>query len=258
MDLFAFDNLLRALPIMLLAFCRMIALLCFAPLFAEKVVSVRLRVAIALLLSVVIALPMADQKLRLFSLSGIGLIINQCVIGAAIGLSMQCIFAAIRLGGEVIALQMGLSFASFYDAGSHSSLSVIARLLTYLSLLLFVNVDGLLWILSVLFSSFEQLPYSQFHSLTEQFLGIAQLGGTLFLQALQLSLPLIFMLLAVNLALGLLNRMTPQFSAFVIGFPLTLMIGIFALYQSMPLLIEMFQHMKMTLGQQLILFFSAA
>jgi Flagellar biosynthesis pathway, component FliR len=104
----------------------------------------------------------------------------------------------------------------------------------------------------------NNFPIHSFIPSTEQFLGIAQLGGTLFLQALQLSLPLIFMLLAVNLALGLLNRMTPQFSAFVIGFPLTLMIGIFALYQSMPLLIEMFQHMRMTLGQQLILFFSAA
>lgn len=75
------------------------------------------------------------------------LIINQCVIGAALGLSMQCILAAIRLAGEVIALQMGLSFASFFDSGSHSSLSVVSRLLTYLSLLLFVNLDGIVWMI---------------------------------------------------------------------------------------------------------------
>ncbi|MDI8752173.1 flagellar biosynthetic protein FliR, partial [Salmonella enterica subsp. enterica serovar Montevideo] len=34
------------------------------------------------------------------------------------------------------------------------------------------------------------------------------------------------LLLTLNLALGLLNRMAPQLSIFVIGFPLTLTVGI--------------------------------
>lgn len=65
------------------------------------------------------------------------------------------------------------------------------------------------------------------------------------------------MLLSVNLALGLLNRMTPQFSAFVIGFPLTLLLGIFSLTQSMPLLLDAIQAMLLDLSQQLLLVFRA-
>ena len=259
MELSNLNSLIDHLPAIFLPFCRIIALFSFAPLFSEKAVSVRIRVAIALVFSLVIALPSPpDPQLSLFSASGGLLIIEQCAIGAALGLSMQCVFAAIRLAGEVIALQMGLSFASFFDAGSHSSLSVVARLLTYLSLLLFVNVDGILWMVEHLAETFESLPYHQHPSLTEPFLGIARLGGMIFTQALQLSLPLIFMLLSVNLALGLLNRMTPQFSAFVIGFPLTLLIGIFALYQSMPLLVGMLEQMMVTISQPLLHLLSAA
>ncbi|MBT0722877.1 flagellar biosynthetic protein FliR [Rosenbergiella sp. S61] len=257
MDLLSLIGLPDRLPSIFLPFCRIIALFSFAPLLSEKSITMRLRVALALVISLVIALPSATHHVALFSSQGVLTIINQCVIGAALGLSMQFVFAAIRLAGEVIALQMGLSFASFFDAGSHSSLSVVSRLLTYFSLLLFVSHDGIVWMIEQLADGFEQLPYDTLNPLTETSIGLAQLGKTIFSHALQLSLPLIFMLLAVNLALGLLNRMTPQFSAFVIGFPLTLLIGIFSLYQSMPLLLDAIQNMLLTLSQQLLLIFGA-
>ena len=246
---------LDRLPALFYPFCRLIAFFSFAPLLSEKSITLRLRVALALVISLLIALPSTTAPVTLFSPQGILLIINQCMIGAALGLSMQFIFAAIRLAGEVIALQMGLSFASFFDSGSHSSLSVVSRLLTYISLLVFVSIDGIVWMIEHLAESFEQLPYAILNPLSERFIGLVQLGGAIFSQALQLSLPLIFMLLAVNLALGLLNRMTPQFSAFVIGFPLTLLIGIFSLYQSMPLLLDTLQAMLLNHSQQLLLLF---
>lgn len=51
-----------------------------------------------------------------------------------------------------------------------------------------------------------------------------------------LALPLITLLLTLNLALGLLNRMAPQLSIFVIGFPLTLTVGISLMAALMPLI----------------------
>ncbi len=43
---------------------------------------------------------------------GLWVIVQQMVIGIAMGLTMQMAFAAVR-HGEVIGLQMGLSFATF-------------------------------------------------------------------------------------------------------------------------------------------------
>lgn len=59
------------------------------------------------------------------------------------------------------------------------------------------------------------------------FLALTKAGSLIFLNGLMLALPLITLLLTLNLALGLLNRMAPQLSIFVIGFPLTLTVGIF-------------------------------
>lgn len=40
---------------------------------------------------------------------------QQILIGIALGFTMQFAFAAVRTAGELIGLQMGLSFATFFD-----------------------------------------------------------------------------------------------------------------------------------------------
>ena len=49
--------------------------------------------------------------------------------------------------------------------------------------------------------------------------------------------------LTLNLALGLLNRMAPQLSVFVIGFPLTLTVGIALIAALMPLIAPFCEHL---------------
>lgn len=68
------------------------------------------------------------------------------------------------------------------------------------------------------------------------FLALTKAGSLIFLNGLMLALPLITLLLTLNLALGLLNRMAPQLSIFVIGFPLTLTVGISLMAALMPLI----------------------
>jgi len=62
----------------------------------------------------------------LFSLNGLWLALRQLVIGVAMGFSIQFMFVAVRIAGEVIGLQMGLSFATFFDPSS-GSMPIIAR-----------------------------------------------------------------------------------------------------------------------------------
>lgn len=58
-----------------------------------------------------------------------------------------------------------------------------------------------------------------------------------------LALPVITLLLTVNLALGMLNRMAPQLSVFVIGFPITLTVGILLMAALMPLIAPFCEHL---------------
>jgi flagellar biosynthetic protein FliR len=59
-------------------------------------------------------------------------------------------------------------------------------------------------------------------------------AGEIFASGLMLALPLVTALLILNLAMGILNRASPQFSIFAVGFPLTLLAGIAMLYLLIP------------------------
>lgn len=163
-------------------------------------------------------------------------LIQQILIGTILGLSMQLAFASVRHAGEVIGLQMGLSFATFVDPSGGPNMPILARIFNMLTMLLFMVFDGHLWLLSVLADTFYVVPIGNqtFNSLG--ILTLVQSGGTIFINGMMLAMPLITLLLVLNLSLGILNRMTPQLSVFVVGFPLTLTIGMLALSLIMPAL----------------------
>lgn len=95
---------------------------------------------------------------------------------------------------------------------------ILARIFNMLTMLLFMVFDGHLWLLSVLADTFYVVPIENqtFNSLG--ILTLVQSGGTIFINGMMLAMPLITLLLVLNLSLGILNRMTPQLSVFVVGF----------------------------------------
>jgi flagellar biosynthetic protein FliR len=61
-------------------------------------------------------------------------------------------------------------------------------------------------------------------------------GGRIFSAGVQLSLPIVAVLLVTNLALGILTRAAPQLNLFGIGFPITLGVGFIMLTVALPYL----------------------
>lgn len=215
---------------------RVMALLATAPLFSEAAVSSRIKVGLGLLITFLIA-PLLDiPRIPLFSTEAIWLAIQQVLTGTLLGLTMQFAFAAVRTAGEIIGLQMGLSFATFFDPASHLNMPVLARLLNLLAMLLFLSFNGHLWLISLLVDSFHSLPMSTAPLNSNVFMSLTHAASLIFLNGLMLALPLITLLLILNITLGILNRMSPQLSIFVVGFPLTLSVGILVMIIMMPLL----------------------
>ncbi len=198
--------------------------------------------ALALLISFLITPNLPDINMEIFSIDGLWVGARELIIGASIGLSVQFLFVAVRTAGEIIGLQMGLSFASFFDPSSGGSMPVIARILNLLVTLLFLSFNGHLWLIDILAKSFTILPVSAAPLRATTFLTLAQNAGMIFKFGIMLGLPIITLLLSVNLTLGLLNRLTPQLSIFVVGFPLTLTLGMSALLLMMHALAPWFEN----------------
>ncbi len=152
------------------------------------------------------------------------------------GLAMRLVFAMVQAAGDYIGLQMGLSFASFFDPTSGGNTQVLARLLNVLALLIFMALDGHLSLVSLLAGSFQAVPIANAPLAATGWWVLATAGGQVFKAGLLLSLPIVTTLLAINLAMGILNRVSPQFSIFAVGFPITLLTGVALLQLTMPYL----------------------
>lgn len=222
---------------------RVLALISTAPILSEKSVPKRVKLGLGVMITVVIAPSLPPVDVPIFSANALWLALQQILIGIALGFTMQFAFAAVRTCGEIIGLQMGLSFATFVDPGSNLNMPVLARIMDMLALLLFLVFNGHLWLISLLVDTFHTLPIGGEPINSNAFLALTRAGGMIFLNGLMLALPIITLLLTVNLALGMLNRMTPQLSVFVIGFPITLTVGILLMAALMPLIAPFCEHL---------------
>ena len=220
-----------------------LVLISTAPSLSERSVPKRVKLGLAMMITFAIASSLPANDVPVFSFFALWLAVQQILIGIALGFTMQFAFAAVRTAGEIIGLQMGLSFATFVDPGSHLNMPVLARIMDMLALLLFLTFNGHLWLISLLVDTFHTLPIGSEPLNSNAFLALTKAGSLIFLNGLMLALPLITLLLTLNLALGLLNRMAPQLSIFVIGFPLTLTVGISLMAALMPLIAPFCEHL---------------
>ncbi len=224
-------------------FLRVLALLASAPILSERTIPVRVKVGLAILITIAVAPMLPASGTAILSWQGLAQGLQQILIGVAMGFTMQLAFATVRMAGELIGLQMGLSFATFFDPSSNLNMPVLARLLDMLAMLLFLALNGHLWLISMLVDTFHTLPIGPMSLNSNAWLALTRAGGLIFLNGMMLALPLITLLLTLNLALGLLNRMSPQLSVFVIGFPITLALGMAMVIVLMPLIAPFCAHL---------------
>lgn len=216
-------------------FFRIGALVGAAPIFGTGLVPMRIRLGLALTLTLVIApvipaMPLIDP----LSATGILISVQQVLIGLVMGFALQLVFAVFVFSGELIAMSLGLGFASMNDPVSGVMVPTVSQFYTLMVTLLFLAIDGHLVLIDVLARSFTTLPVAgaglSVHSLWE----LVQWGGHLFSDAVLIALPAMTALLVVNLSFGVLTRAAPQLNMFAVGFPAILMIGLVVMWLTLP------------------------
>ncbi len=231
-------QLLGWLNPLLWPFIRTLALFAGMPIFSQRAVPMRVRVGLAMFISIAAqpslpAMPLTplDSMPMLFLL-----LVQQLLIGLSMGFAVRVVFASMEFAGELIGLQMGLNYAGFFDPGTGSQGTATARFFGSMVSFLFVAINGHLLLIQALVQSFQIFPVGDepFH-----FLRVAQpqvWGAEIFRMGLWIALPLITMLMFVNMVLGVISRVAPQISVFSVGFPLTVSIGLIGMVATLPLM----------------------
>lgn len=215
---------------LLLPLCRIAAVLMTMPVIGTRLVPARVRLFLALAFCLVLvpALPAMPALDGISVQSGL-LVLEQVLIGIMLGFSLQFFFQAFVVAGQIISTQMGLGFASMVDPANGISVPVLGQFYLMLVTLLFLLMNGHLLVFEVIAESFVTLPVGAGLSSEHYWLLAGRLGWVMG-AGLLLALPAVTALLVVNLAFGVMTRAAPQLNIFAIGFPLTLVLGLFIVW----------------------------
>jgi len=211
---------------------RISALLLAAPVFSLTALTVRIRVLLALALSVMVYPLFTWPDIDPLSPAGLLEICNQLLIGGFMGLALQIVTAAVVVAGQTISNSMGLSMASLIDPNL-GNVPVIAQFLLIMSTLIFVSLGGHAMLLALILESFATLPVGSTLFGPQAYALLVSWSSMIFLGALLTALPVMVTLLFISIGLGVVTRAAPSLNIFSVGLPATIVVGFVVLLLSL-------------------------
>ncbi len=225
----------------LLTFARVGTLAMLLPGIGERPIPGRMRLSLALMLTLVI-LPVARPLIPAASGPSalVGILIGEIAVGLVLGLAARAIVAALQTAGTVIAQQLGLSYAMTVDPTAGGQETTISNFLTLLGIALIFATDLHHLAIGAIRDSYVLLPpvgVPEPGDAARLALGAVVRGFSL---GVKISAPFIAFAILFNFGLGILSRLMPQMQVFFIGLPLTIIVGMLILVASLGLMMGFF------------------
>ena len=211
----------------MLAFGRIGAMVMLMPGLGEANIPVRIKLSIALLLTLII-LPLhrQDYHVDMQSLTSLLVVMLQEIfIGIVLGATARVTLGALQVAGSVIAQQMGLGFVTSVDPTQGQQGLLVGNFLTMLGITLLFATDSHHLVIAALNSSYAIFAPGETMASGDVAALATRAFAAAFKIGLQLSAPFLVFGLVFNIGLGVLARLMPQMQVYFVGAPLSILAG---------------------------------
>ncbi len=239
---FAIDE--RLILTLLLIMARVGTITIFAPFFSVTTFGVQVRVYLTLFLSVALlpVVHIGDLPTPMPFLGWGVLFIQEALIGLGVGLVMRMILAGVQMTGHLIGFQIGYSFVNVIDPQTAVQTSTLTVFLNFIAVVIFVLMNGHHFVIAALAGSFTHIPPMHAAFGRGVFDAVSSAAGTIFVLGLQLATPMLFLLVLLDVVVGIIGRVAPQVPILIIAFPLKVIVGIASLGVGLAYFRDSFQH----------------
>ena len=223
---------LNGVGLFLIALVRFSGFFLNTPVFSDNLAPTRVKAGLCALCSILM-LPhlIATTTLPNLSVVGYGIMaIKELTLGFMLGFIVLFLTSALRMGGNIIGMQIGFSYAQVADPGSNQSVGIISELFQLSGSLLFLFLNGHLIILRAFYQSFQMVPPAGLivtNGVVEEVLLYSRM---IFLCGLQIAMPIIAVVLVGDVALGIIARTVPRMNIFQLGFAVKIIGGLIVVY----------------------------
>ncbi|MEO8400364.1 MAG: flagellar biosynthetic protein FliR [Gammaproteobacteria bacterium] len=223
----------------ILVFTRISALFATFVFFRRDIINPRTLIALSSILSIYVILfdNVKQVDLDVFSIPMVMQAFLQFFIGFIAGLILNIIFEMFTGVGQIISTQIGLSLASVLDPRL-GSITNLTQFYTFSMTLIFLFLNGHLFIIKTIVDSFIALPVTHHFIPSTLISDVVNYSGIIFSGAVMLSITVIVAILITNCALAVMTRFAPQFNLFSIGINMTLILGLICIYMTFQLFID--------------------
>jgi flagellar biosynthesis protein FliR len=214
--------------VFLLMFARLGTMAMLMPGLGERGIPVRVRLVIALVLTLVM-LPLYRDTYSVTLDAGfapiLGVLIQEVLIGAVLGLTARLALSALLVAGTAIAYQLGLGFSMAVDPTQDQQSVIVSNFLAILGVALIFATDMHHLAIGALDESYNLFkPGTVLPSGDVAELMVTTVSGA-FRVGIQLAAPFLVFGILFNVGLGVLARLMPQLHVFFLGLPASIMIG---------------------------------
>ncbi len=217
----------RTLTAWMIAGSRVTGLLVVAPFLGSAAVPTRIKIGLAFLLTLFLAplVPAAPAALSAPALAV--LLLGEFAIGFLLGFTLQLIFEAGQIAGQVCGVQMGYSLASIVNPdNSQADSAVLSTFYELIVLLLFIQIGVPHWLLRGLARSFDYLPPGHFSITGSAVSALFKFAAGMFVAGLQIAAPVLVASLFADVALGFIGKASPQLPVLFVGISIKNLLGL--------------------------------
>lgn len=192
-------------------------LVMFAPFLGSAAVPYRVRAGLAAALALVLIPVAVPVQSPVESVNWIAFLLSEVTVGLLLAFGLHVVFEGVRLAGQMVGFQAGLSLAHVFDPATAAGSPVFSVFFRIIAVLLFLQLDMHLWIVRGLAKSFEYIPPGTAFASEAMIVRLGEVAGAMWLVAVQMAAPALAVLLLADLAMGFMSKASPQWPVLYAG-----------------------------------------
>ena len=154
------------------------------------------------------------------------LTIFNTVVGLVIGFLVKSIMAIFISTGAIITQQIGFNALSYFDPQAGSPIGPFEKLIEWTVLMLIITSGALLPMFKGVISSFSTIHIYNLGKMAHSMDFFMILFKSVFISAIMLASPMIFINLVINAVMGILSRAVPQMNVIAVSFAVNIGLGL--------------------------------
>lgn len=225
-------------------FCRIGACLMLAPGFSNSQIPAQIRLFVALAVTLSLT-PLLLEKIPAAALGGdpiltLRTIIVESLVGGMIGILARIFYLALETLATGAAEMLGFANPFGFQLDAAETMPPLATLISLAALALLFATDLHWELLRGLVASYDVMPVGADFNARVALREVADALAESFRLALRIASPFVIYALVVNMALALVNRLTPQVQVYFVATPFVAAGGLMLLYFTIKPAIEAF------------------